>query len=231
MGWIKRKKGFEYNGKWFSIWNRDWTFKLTYDKCGYFNSHPEIHICVLGIHMVFRMPWKDEKWAHECDSPRWGIWICDGVVFIEHGGKGNWGGNKTKSFDLPFFTWKHMCHLVETKDGKMTDSKELGSENPYIFYGDDEKVRKHDRIYVDPYDGEKVNCHFWKEYREWRPKWLTWTSLFAKKRNYIEIEFDNEVGSRKGSWKGGVMGTSYDMKPHESAVECFERMQKEKVFN
>ena len=48
---------------------------------------------------------------------------------------------------------------------------------------------------------------------------------------FKEIQFDNEVGPRKGSWKGGVMGTSYNMNPHENAVDCFERMQKEKVFN
>ena len=78
---------------------------------------------------------------------------------------------------------------------------------------------------------KKVNCHFWREYREWRPKWLTWTSLFANKKNYIEIKFDKEVGSRKGSWKGGVVGTSYNMNPHENTVDCFERMVKEKVFD
>jgi len=231
MGWVKRKKGFEYDGKWFSIWNRDWTFKLTYNKCGYFNPHPEIHICVLGIHMVFRMPWKDEKWAEECDSPSWGIWICHGTVFIECGGKGNWGGgNKTKSFDLPFFTWKHMYLLVETKDGKMTNSKELGSEKPYIYYADDDLVRKYRYMYKDSYDGQEIGCDYWKESREWRPKWLTWTSLFAKKENYIEIRFDSEVGHGKGSWKGGVIGTSYNMKPNETPEECIKRMEKERQF-
>ena len=50
------------------------------------------------------------------------------------------------------------------------------------------------------------------------------------KFQYIEIEFDKEVGKKKGSWKGGCIGCSYDLKPGETAEECLKRMGKEREF-
>ena len=79
-------------------------------------------------------------------------------------------------------------------------------------------------------DGEIIPCKYWVEDREWRPKWLTWTGLFKYVKKYIEIEFDNEVGKKKGSWKGGCIGCSYDLKPGETAEECIKRMEKEREF-
>jgi hypothetical protein len=68
------------------------------------------------------------------------------------------------------------------------------------------------------------------EEREWRPIWFRWTSLFAKIRTSIDIEFSGEVGEREGSWKGGTIGCSWDLLPGESPVECLRRMEKERVF-
>ena len=49
-------------------------------------------------------------------------------------------------------------------------------------------------------------------------------------RRYIEIDFKDEVGHEKGSWKGGVMGCSYDLLPDESPMDCIKRMEKERRF-
>ena len=39
-----------------------------------------------------------------------------------------------------------------------------------------------------------------------------------------------EVGKKKGSWKGGCIGCSYDSKPGETPEECLKRMEKERKF-
>ena len=65
---------------------------------------------------------------------------------------------------------------------------------------------------------------------EWRTKWLKWTSLFAKVRRSIDVEFAREVGRRKGSWKGGVLGCGHKLKPNETIKECLDRMMIEKEF-
>lgn len=51
-----------------------------------------------------------------------------------------------------------------------------------------------------------ATCHV--EVREWRPRWFMWTKLFRYVRRDLEIEFDDEMGNQRGSWKGGVMGVS-----------------------
>ena len=48
------------------------------------------------------------------------------------------------------------------------------------------------------YDGEIIPTTIYVDEREWRPKWLKWTSLFAKKRRSIDIHFSKEVGKEKG---------------------------------
>lgn len=217
------------NTKWYGLW-KDWKFELSYHKCGYFDGHPEIHISMFGLHSVIRLPWINKEWMEECDSPKWGIAIHDNIFWIFRGGKGNMnGGCKWWAWDIPFFSKIHVKHAVETMSG-MVDSESLGSKDPYVHYSDDFRVVKRHTIYIDSYDNSPIGCTYWREYREWRPKWLTWTSLFATKRNYIEIEFEKEVGSQKGTWKGGVMGCSYDLLPGETPEECIRRMEKERKF-
>lgn len=62
----------------------------------------------------------------------------------------------------------------------------------------------------------------WRLFR-WliRPEW--WPG--KKVRETVEVEFANEMGSERGSWKGGVIGTGFEMKPNESPEECIRRKQ------
>jgi hypothetical protein len=55
--------------------------------------------------------------------------------------------------------------------------------------------------------------------------WWRWLSWFSKPlvRKCLEINFDSEVGERKGSWKGGLMGTGIEMQDGESAQQALER--------
>ena len=69
------------------------------------------------------------------------------------------------------------------------------------------------------------------ERREWRQRWLQWLPLFSKKSKSIDIHFDNEIGERTGSWKGGVVGTGYNMLHGESPLECLRRMESEHRFS
>lgn len=69
------------------------------------------------------------------------------------------------------------------------------------------------------------------ERREWRQKWLKWCPWFAKVRKSISISFDCEMGNEAGSWKGGVIGTGYEMRPGETAEDTLRRMQREHRFD
>lgn len=66
---------------------------------------------------------------------------------------------------------------------------------------------------------------------EWRQKWLMWCPWFAMVRQSIDVHFDDEVGERSGSWKGGVIGTGYTMKKGETPEQTLRRMEREHKFN
>lgn len=51
-----------------------------------------------------------------------------------------------------------------------------------------------------------------------------------KRFESIDVEFNGEVGDRSGSWKGGCIGCSYDIKPEESPRAALMRMQRERRF-
>lgn len=46
----------------------------------------------------------------------------------------------------------------------------------------------------------------------------------------IDVEFDGEVGERTGSWKGGTIGCSYEMKKGETPEQTLRRMERERKF-
>ena len=217
----------------FKLWH-SWTFNISYDVCGYFRPYPEINISMFGLHFCFVLPFRN-KWTDECDPPKYGIAIYSDTFWVYLGGKGNMGGGtKWWTWDIPFFTKIHVRRDVECNiDGeiKMIPYKNLESHGKdYIPLKENKLVNVRTYDYTDMCDGEIIPCKYWVEEREWRPKWLTWIRLFKYVKKYIEIEFDNEVGKKKGSWKGGCIGCSYDLKPGETAEDCIKRMEKEREF-
>ena len=65
---------------------------------------------------------------------------------------------------------------------------------------------------------------------EWRMRalrWLPWPRLVKRT---IDVAFNDEVGERAGSWKGGTMGCSYDLRLQETPQEALERMERERKF-
>ena len=46
----------------------------------------------------------------------------------------------------------------------------------------------------------------------------------------IDVQFDDEVGERTGTWKGGTVGCGYDLQPGESMLQALRRMEGERKF-
>lgn len=122
---------------------------------------------------------------------------------------------KAPNENLPPLVWEH-----ETKG------------NYKEFYTNEWKDKQYmvEYNYLDKYDNTIVPTKVYVEEREWRPIWFTWTSLFSNVRRTIDVHFSKEVGARKGSWKGGVVGCGYPMKKGETALECIKRMEQERKF-
>ena len=232
-----------YLGDWYSGWH-SWTFRLTFCECGYEEGYAHLNIALLGWYNMIQLPFiKSKRFPDgDCDEPEWGIAIHDATLWIYKGGNGNMkGGSKWWTWNLPWFTHDHVRHEIEildpeTHQPRMINYKELenmtdSKTGKRIYYRDNELINRHYADYTDKYDGTVVTAEFYVEEREWRRKWFHWTKLGNIVKRYIEINFSDEVGSRKGSWKGGTVGCSYDLLPGETPEECLKRMERERSFD
>lgn len=206
-----------------------WHFDISYEICGYFDNRPRINLDLIFFSLTFVLPFRN-KWTDECDSPKWGIAIHNNTVWINRGGKGNMnGGSKWWTWNIPFITkdWVRTSILL-----KVDTWEHETKGNHKSFYNDEwkQKQKTWTYDYIDKYDGEIIPTTIYVDEREWRPKWLKWTSLFAKKRRSIDIHFSKEVGKEKGSWKGGCIGCGYELLPNEEPLDCLKRMEIERKF-
>lgn len=176
----------------------------------------------------------------DCDSAAWGFNYHDNKIWIYVGGAGNFeGGRKWKTITMPWdLQWVRTSTLMKDADSWFNETQKNrktwdNDEHGIIIgsYGWLEKNKwKETHPYTDGFDGTIVNATISVVEMEWRPLWFMWTSFFAKKRKSIDIEFDQEVGKRKGSWKGGTVGCSYELRDGETPYECLKRMENERKF-
>lgn len=173
---------------------------------------------------VFNFPWMYEHVRHDAyytDGSR----ACCGEYFFEwtHQ-KANKPYNKeTRNIDFQTVPWFTL---------PMNDTPEFVRKNRDAVFSEVQTNGEVFRFYEykDPYDGEVTVARVNIEEREWirgRWKWLRAILQFVPGcrliRRSMDIEFRNEVGSRKGSWKGGTVGMGFDMRPGESLDDCWKR--------
>lgn len=204
-------------------------FDISYEVCGYFDNRPRINLDLIFFSLTFVLPFRN-KWTDECDAPKYGIAIHNSTFWIYRGGKGNMsGGNKWWTWEIPFITKDWVRTSILLDDGSWEHERKGDKKN---FYEDKWVNRKMKWLYdyTDSYDGEIIPTTIYVDEREWRPKWLKWTKLFATVRRTIDVEFSKECGARKGSWKGGTLGCGYELRKGETPIECIKRMELERTF-
>jgi hypothetical protein len=160
-----------------------------------------------------------------------GLKFPDNIVFLYK--------KKTKFIYFPWaYEWFRTSYL--RKDGTWeNEQKNIKKDGKIIrkdFYEDEkwESIlfsESYDYTYfLDNGDIQKRMAKIQVIEREWRMKWFMWTSFKNKKRRVIDVDFSDEVGEKSGSYKGGTVGCSYEMKKGESPLECLRRMEKERKF-
>lgn len=130
---------------------------------------------------------------------------------------------------LPWTEWRHVRHSLYDMDGKhfadmpesrrMLDTweerKALEAACPSATFE-----------FLD-FDGQKLVVQTRIEEREWRAGegWFKWLSWFRRPKiaRSLDLRFSEEVGKRKGSWKGGTIGHSIEMEPGELHASAFRR--------
>jgi hypothetical protein len=224
---------------WIHFW-WGWNFDLSYEICGYFDNRPRINICLVFFHLTVILPFWN-KWIDECDPPKWGIGYHNKTMWLYIGGKGNLeGGKKWKTAYMPWM-WDLLrtstlltsgAWYNETIGNRMSWFSNTNTYGTYEWL----KKNKHIEVYDFTYilnSGKTQNrkASIGVSEREYRWHWFKWLPLIKSTIKCIDVEFNDEVGERTGSWKGGTVGCSYVLLPNETPLQCLKRMEKECKFN
>lgn len=131
-------------------------------------------------------------------------------------------------FELNPFRWEHMRNEVRCAGGEW---------EPFVGSWEPEKQPDHRETFVFPYRYVRKNGEIqdrtatvYVERRAWRPRCLRWTGLIENVRTSIDVQFNDEIGERTGTWKGGTIGCGWDLKPGETPEAALRRMEAERKF-
>jgi hypothetical protein len=114
-------------------------------------------------------------------------------------------------------------HESDWKDIRDLQYKFKNREESWDCYLEYSDIFKYE-TYIDPYDNKEIPVRYHIVEMEWR----RFNCPFLKHiRRTIEIDFKDEVGPKKGSWKGGTIGMGFTMLPNESHEDAWKRFQKE----
>jgi len=168
-----------------------------------------------------RRNWYWNEYARE-----YGFALIEGEVHLRYGRQTNDSStDQGEVWFLPWMQWRHVRHTLYGLDGFFVWAELEGM--PW--------EQRHERTYLcpslsfefDDYDGERITARTKIEEREWLfgTGWFRWLSLFrrAKAIRSLDIRFSSEVGKRKGSWKGGTIGHSIEMRSGELHESAFQR--------
>lgn len=173
------------------------------------------------------------NWYDEVFPREYGFTISDGTLHAHYGPQTHDSvTTRNKVYWLPWCNWRFIRHSWYGPTGQHietlweTTSKEVRAAQWQWRHEFEEGLVK-TCFEVQDEDGTRVIASTHIEEREWRfgTGLFAWLSLFRKPKiiRSLDIRFDSEVGPEKGSWKGGLVGTSIDMLPGELHEAAFRR--------
>lgn len=238
-----------FKNNWLQIYSGKSGFGFQYNCCEYDTCRHQLILHFIFLHIYILLPWKAKEWS--CDPKCYGIETYKTVyrhwyslfnqIYIRF-------GNKCKFIAMPWcLEWVYTAIKFKDSDTWLLDDyitrkakykgqrffKNVYKAYPFNYWKDLEYERKnilYDYDYTYKALDQHSHCTYYVCERCWRPKWFKWTNLFSVKNRVIEVDFDEEMGPKKGSWKGGVKGCGFNIKKDETPEECIKRMEKEYIF-
>lgn len=233
-----------------SGWN---PWRLVFSTGGGVDDHPRNHLTCYAFRRVWRLdlptrfgperrwvPTGHYSWAESPDAGYWdvharefGFCLNDGHLSIYFGPQtGDSTTEKNWGCFLPWTQWRYIRHSLFTPQGEhywteWTRPRGFKFRDHWDAKQAAMKTCPTVAFEFDDHDGKRIRAICRVEEREWRfgEGWFRWLSLFRQPRinRVLDLEFSSEVGPEKGSWKGGVLGTSTRILPGETPEDAFRR--------
>lgn len=200
-----------------------------------YHEHESLQVGLFRFSMYFKLP---KFLRGEVMEEAYGFYFGDDALVFE------WN-RKRKFFHYPWALDFHARYerVTSTKFGPdhavtcwikledMRDSLMREQKRRYLPHGEVATKETHPYTYtLRNGEVQKRNATIYAQRYEHRRRWLHFVDWFALKNDSIDIEFDEEVGERTGSWKGGCTGCSYQLLAGESNLDCLRRMEAERKF-
>lgn len=140
---------------------------------------------------------------------------------------------KVKLLPLGWQHYRHKYHRLLDLNGQVyksvTENYNNVWEDEYNHWEDSGHPTVKYNV-IDKEDGTKIIATCKVEERCWTrgDRGFEWMAPFCKEKvkTYLEVEFSDEIGPKKGSWKGGTVGTSIEIKEHETIDMAFLQLCK-----
>lgn len=185
----------------------------------YFNAHYAISFCFVWGKVQIHLPFKT-RLSEGCDMPQYGFYYAHRNLCICWGGKYDreWGQvtiPRFYSWDIPFISYVFEYHKMQI-DG-------LWVEYDFDLYDKMDKAPKQFN-YFHGQEVIPVTVTWSINKRQWHRKWLPWIKMI-----HIDYQFESneELGPRRGSYKGGTIGFSRTVTGNETALQALESWLKE----
>lgn len=206
---------------------------LAFELGNHYDERDILHISLLGFSAFITIP-KILPYK-ECWEGGWGFSITDQDIFLHV-------GRKVIIFHWFWRNWQHIRHSILLIDNTWWNEPHwsyalgliTGAPRPVE---PDNKFKETKPFHYILKSGtvQTADATYTVEEREWRLRYLTWLPI-KKVSRCIAVEFSEEMGEERGSWKGGVLGASHEMKYYkerrqwEKPSATLVRMMKESRF-
>lgn len=180
------------------------------------DDHDVLQISILGLSAYINIPRflpEDTKYYQPID---YGFCFHDKALHINY-------GIDCKIYTYPWCNWEHIRHEVMLNDNtfvKATYSWKNEKEPENLW----KKTQPYHYI-LKSGEIQTVDATYIVEEREWKLKYFKWLPIKRVSRS-IEVSFSEEVGEERGSWKGGVTGTSEEMKKVDIFFREYEKPER-----
>lgn len=172
---------------------------------------------------IFGRDWYENIYPRE-----YGAYVSEGALFIHYGAQTHDSRtDQNKCFFLPWRHWRFIRQTYYDLEGRHFWTERNGDRAAWEASNAVEEACPKARFEFEDYDGEKIIATVRVEEREWRfgTGAFSWLSWFRKPKisRSLWMEFSAEVGPEKGSWKGGITGSSAEMLPGDTPELAFQR--------
>lgn len=231
LWWVRKLVGHKFDTRfhWGEVAWYGWHWRVSVKWCPEGFSHRLVHVAVGPVGLFVFVGRERGDGAMRGRDRAYGFYSLGKRSVVWRWGVGYW------SWDLPFLATEWERTEVLDLDGRQA----VFAEGP----GDprDWRVRFEEEEAAKAANCLKTRYHYVRRNGEvqtvvatvavmrmtWHRKWARW---WKESRTSIDVEFSGEVGERAGSWKGGTVGCGEVMRPGETALECLQRMQRERKF-